>query len=153
MESGVCCGRIPAVEALPAVVKSEGGSRIFSAVIGIGALRSHNFARISFASQGLVNFCGSQRFGGKNHPHIFNVAAAEQLEELVAERNGAFARREQSLGSTELCLHGLSECANNGRLEIWNWRPSTALMFWNWSGSISPLFLAGEENPRLQIIG
>ncbi|XXG41479.1 hypothetical protein AAC387_Pa01g1928 [Persea americana] len=200
MESGVCCGRIPAVEALPAVVKSEGGSRIFSAVIGIGALRSHNFARISFASQGLVNFCGSQRFGGKvgcgswrspfvtfasadcskcysrsvetpleprssagkflsgilkNHPHIFNVAAAEQLEELAAERNGAFARREQSLGSTESCLHGriaemkdcecqlaieevmymlvvhkyseikvpmvprLSECANNGRLEIW----------------------------------
>lgn len=51
----------------------------------------------------------------KNHPHIFNVAAAEQLEELAAERNGAFVRREQSLGSTDSYLHGL--VPNN--LNLW----------------------------------
>lgn len=41
----------------------------------------------------------------KNRPHIFHVAAAEQLEQLAADRDDAVARREQSLGSTESCLH------------------------------------------------
>ncbi|KAL6009309.1 hypothetical protein ACLOJK_022538 [Asimina triloba] len=42
----------------------------------------------------------------KNHWHFFHVAAAEQLEELASERDGAVARQQHSLGSNESCLHG-----------------------------------------------
>lgn len=42
----------------------------------------------------------------KNHPHIFPVAASEQLEELATERDNALARLEHSAGSSESCLHG-----------------------------------------------
>ncbi|KAH7670466.1 hypothetical protein IHE45_10G028900 [Dioscorea alata] len=42
----------------------------------------------------------------KNQPHIFRVAASEQLKELALERESAFARWEQSVGSSEHPLHG-----------------------------------------------
>lgn len=42
----------------------------------------------------------------KNHPHIFAVAASEQLIELATERDNALARWERSVGSSESCLHG-----------------------------------------------
>lgn len=42
----------------------------------------------------------------KNHPHIFSVAASEQLEELATDRENALARWEHSAGSSESCLHG-----------------------------------------------
>ncbi|KAG9446049.1 hypothetical protein H6P81_012177 [Aristolochia fimbriata] len=42
----------------------------------------------------------------KNHPHLFPFAVSEQLEALGADRDGAIARVENSLGSTESCLHG-----------------------------------------------
>ncbi|KAK1259495.1 hypothetical protein QJS04_geneDACA023250 [Acorus gramineus] len=41
----------------------------------------------------------------KNQHHIFHVAAAEQLEELADERDGAIARLEHSLDSEESFLH------------------------------------------------
>ncbi|CAA7400619.1 unnamed protein product [Spirodela intermedia] len=40
-----------------------------------------------------------------DHPHIFPVAAAEQLENLASERDGAVARRAHSVGSAQACLH------------------------------------------------
>ncbi|PKA49640.1 hypothetical protein AXF42_Ash004181 [Apostasia shenzhenica] len=45
----------------------------------------------------------------KDQPHIFRAAAAKQLEELVFERDSAFARWELSEGSSESCLHGIAE--------------------------------------------
>ncbi|ONK58177.1 uncharacterized protein A4U43_C09F9130 [Asparagus officinalis] len=42
----------------------------------------------------------------KNHPHIFSVAASEQLKELATDRDNALARLEHSAGSSESCLHG-----------------------------------------------
>ena len=49
----------------------------------------------------------------KNHPHIFSVAASEQLEELATDRNNALARWERSAGSSESCLHGLVDIYNS----------------------------------------
>ncbi|XP_042516620.1 UV-B-induced protein At3g17800, chloroplastic-like [Macadamia integrifolia] len=41
----------------------------------------------------------------KNQRHLFDVAVAEQLNELVADRDGAIARKKQSEGFPESCLH------------------------------------------------
>ncbi|MQL76573.1 hypothetical protein Taro_008974 [Colocasia esculenta] len=40
-----------------------------------------------------------------DHPHIFLVAAAQQLEDLALERDNAVARRDCSSGSAESHLH------------------------------------------------
>ncbi|XP_078441029.1 UV-B-induced protein At3g17800, chloroplastic-like [Wolffia australiana] len=40
-----------------------------------------------------------------DRPHNFSVAAAEQLESLASEREGAIARRDHSAGSPQSCLH------------------------------------------------
>ncbi|KAI3967485.1 hypothetical protein MKW92_033915 [Papaver armeniacum] len=40
-----------------------------------------------------------------NQRHLFPFAVAEQLDELVTERDGAVARKDQSLGSEESDLH------------------------------------------------
>ena len=49
----------------------------------------------------------------KNQPHIFRVAASEQLKELALERESAFARWEHSIGSSEHPLHGLVQLRNH----------------------------------------
>ncbi|OVA05642.1 Protein of unknown function DUF760 [Macleaya cordata] len=41
----------------------------------------------------------------QNQRHLFHFAVAEQLDELAADRDGAVARKNQSLGSSESSLH------------------------------------------------
>ncbi|XP_068666263.1 UV-B-induced protein At3g17800, chloroplastic-like [Aristolochia californica] len=138
MDCGACYGRIPAVEALPAAVKSIGERAGFSKVGFVGGLLK--IRRLSYGFQGgfkLANLrspipdtVASAEFSkcefrsvptpleptssaGKflssilqNHRHLFPFAVSEQLEALAADRDGAIARLENSMSSTESCLHG-----------------------------------------------
>eukprot|EP00268_Persea_americana_P008405 TRINITY_DN13250_c0_g1_i1.p1 TRINITY_DN13250_c0_g1~~TRINITY_DN13250_c0_g1_i1.p1 ORF type:complete len:417 (-),score=93.40 TRINITY_DN13250_c0_g1_i1:1135-2385(-) len=106
------------------IVRSQGmvnfcGSRQFGEKVKCGTLRSPaTFVTVASAESSKCDFRSvatplePQSSAGKflsdilkNHPHIFHVAAAEQLEHLAADRDDAVARREQSLGSPESCLH------------------------------------------------
>ncbi|KAJ4969107.1 hypothetical protein NE237_015808 [Protea cynaroides] len=127
MECCVSYGRIPILKASPTAVKSGGDSLHFSRLI------SCDFSRdLSFASQRRTNMCDSRRFGKRigyndkrcrkvliaaagaessqcgvlqNQRHLFDVAVAEQLNELAADRDGALARQQQSEVSSESFLH------------------------------------------------
>ncbi|XP_068665745.1 UV-B-induced protein At3g17800, chloroplastic [Aristolochia californica] len=54
----------------------------------------------------------------KNHRHLFPFAVSEQLEALAADRDGAVARLENSMGSTESSLHGRIAEMKEGECQI-----------------------------------
>uniref|UniRef100_A0A1D1XJ86 UV-B-induced protein At3g17800, chloroplastic n=1 Tax=Anthurium amnicola TaxID=1678845 RepID=A0A1D1XJ86_9ARAE len=76
-------------------------------LLTIASAESHKCESISVGTPLVPESPAGKFLSGilNDHPHVFHVAAAEQLEDLALQRESAVARRDHSLGSAESHLH------------------------------------------------